>query len=466
MIIIRIVISNKKVQKVFEVERSPIEGEGIIIGAVIFSLILIGFEAFGCTYYGEYNHLSFYENLFSISSKQIFTRSLIFGVSMLAGFVIFVFYNRTLNQSRRINEILDLTSKLSLNFNTEISHELFLQQLFHTGFDIIEEADYGFVSTYQGDMAVIQDVIGHSVELIGFEFKPIVLENSNKIIKSTMTRQLLIKQSNAQQIERINKYLKTSSESLIIILSYKDARTACIVYQKRRGPFHAKTIEVLKILRNIPAAYFSQLNYYKQNQNIFRSIINAIVKILSMHNPYTKEHSENVAKLSMGLAVALGLSSEQTKQIYYTGLVHDIGKILIPRRILDKKDKLTEEEWDLIKKHTNWGYETFSDDEYLSEMALSVLYHHERWDGLGYSGLEKKETPLCARIIAVADAYEAMTSERSYRKAMTREDALTEITDNAGTQFDPEIAKIFVERAEEIITGKIYKDIFELNEIL
>jgi len=127
------------------------------------------------------------------------------------------------------------------------------------------------------------------------------------------------------------------------------------------------------------------------------------------------------------------------------GLLHDIGKIAIDEQILNNPGKLSEDDWNQMKKHPEIGYRILSTVNDMSEMAEYVLAHHERWDGAGYpKGLKGEEIPLKARIIALADAYDAMTSDRAYRKAIDMEAALTEIRKNAGTQFDPKLAEIFV----------------------
>ncbi|MFA6890310.1 MAG: HD domain-containing phosphohydrolase, partial [Bacilli bacterium] len=129
------------------------------------------------------------------------------------------------------------------------------------------------------------------------------------------------------------------------------------------------------------------------------------------------------------------------------GLFHDIGKISIPDSILNKPEKLTDEEYDIIKTHTEVGYQILRAADEYSDLAIHALHHHERWDGKGYpTALEGNDIPLFSRIICVVDAYEAMTADRPYRKRLTKEHAIAEIRKCSGTQFDPKIAKIFIEQ--------------------
>lgn len=128
-------------------------------------------------------------------------------------------------------------------------------------------------------------------------------------------------------------------------------------------------------------------------------------------------------------------------------MLHDIGKIAIEEKTLNKREKLTEDEWEEIKSHPGIGYRILSTVNDMSEIAEYVLCHHEKWDGSGYpKGLKGKEIPLQARIIAIADAYDAMTSERSYRSALPEAVALQELQLKAGIQFDPDITKVFLEK--------------------
>jgi diguanylate cyclase len=138
------------------------------------------------------------------------------------------------------------------------------------------------------------------------------------------------------------------------------------------------------------------------------------------------------------------VSGKELEDLALLATLHDIGKVGVNENILQKPGPLTTEEWLEMRKHTAIGYRIAQNTPELSAVADYILYHHERWDGTGYpKGLKGIEIPLLCRILAVVDAYDAMTNDRSYRKAMTREEAMTEIMRNAGTQFDPQIAEIF-----------------------
>ncbi|MTI71915.1 MAG: HD-GYP domain-containing protein [Firmicutes bacterium] len=176
----------------------------------------------------------------------------------------------------------------------------------------------------------------------------------------------------------------------------------------------------------------------------------SFTNMLEIHDKYTENHSREVANKAKRLAKFLGLNEKDIRDAYWAGIVHDIGKILIPSYILNKKGKLTDDEFFLIKKHPLWGYETLKNSDKLKDISEYVLYHHERWDGFGYPlGLKGDNIPLISQILAVADTWDAMRSNRSYRKALPKKEAIKEIRKNKGTQFSPRVVDVFLENIEK-----------------
>lgn len=178
----------------------------------------------------------------------------------------------------------------------------------------------------------------------------------------------------------------------------------------------------------------------------------ALSKALDSRDTYTSHHSENTARYAVDIAQKMKLSKETCNFIRIGALLHDIGKIGIPKQILNKPGKLSNEEYDLIKTHPSIGYEMIKHVTNFKENGILdiVLYHHERYDGKGYpKGLKGNEIPLVARIVAVADAFDAMTTKRVYRNEHSIEYVLLEILNNKGTQFDPEIVDVFLSQFKE-----------------
>ncbi|MGI5846382.1 MAG: HD domain-containing phosphohydrolase, partial [Alphaproteobacteria bacterium] len=181
------------------------------------------------------------------------------------------------------------------------------------------------------------------------------------------------------------------------------------------------------------------------NKVMTSGIISAFLKLLETHDPYTKDHCSNVAALALQLAKRLKKPGEFSAKLYYAALIHDFGKTIIPKGILNKPEELTDQEYAQIKMHPVYGAEALCQIDQMEEIAAAVRYHHERPDGRGYpAGLKDEEIPLMAKIIVICDSYDAMTNDRPYRKARSHQEALAEIKACAGTQFDPVLVEHFL----------------------
>jgi len=178
--------------------------------------------------------------------------------------------------------------------------------------------------------------------------------------------------------------------------------------------------------------------------------IKAIIHALHEKNPREEEHSNRVSHICRAIGEKLNMKQDELNKLEAISHLHDIGKIAIDENILNKPGKLTDQEWEIIKKHPEIGYRIVLNSSDYADIADDILCHHERFDGKGYPrGLSGKNIPLRARIISLADAYDAMVSERPYRKPLTHQEAIKEIMFHRGTQFDPEIADHFVELFHE-----------------
>jgi diguanylate cyclase (GGDEF)-like protein len=203
---------------------------------------------------------------------------------------------------------------------------------------------------------------------------------------------------------------------------------------------------------------------HEREKHAVQSVL-ALAKILELKDPYTRGHSERARRTAMRVARKLNLPEEEVQEIGFGAVLHDVGKIVIPTEILNKPGSLNEDETRLIRRHPEYGANILGELELLSRVRPIVLHHQERWDGStrgsrpGYpAGLKLDEIPIGSRIIAVVDAYDAMTSNRSYRKAMSREDAVAELKRNSGTQFDPTVVDVFLDVLEEVGTASSVTD--------
>lgn len=190
-----------------------------------------------------------------------------------------------------------------------------------------------------------------------------------------------------------------------------------------------------------------------ENQALFLDIVKTFINIIEEKDKYTYGHSERVTAISIVIAEELGWSAKEIEEIRISALLHDIGKVTVPEDILNKHGKLTEEEFDMIKRHPMSGRNFVKHMKKLDKTLDGIQYHHERYDGKGYpEGLSGADIPLIARVIAVADAYDAMTSDRSYRKSLGEKYAMEELSRNVGIQFDPVVVDAFLQAMKK---GKI-----------
>lgn len=192
---------------------------------------------------------------------------------------------------------------------------------------------------------------------------------------------------------------------------------------------------------------------YTKMRKVYLDTIRALAAAIDAKDPYTKGHSERVAETSVALAQELNLSGRDIESIEYTALLHDIGKIGIADNILGKNSSLTDKEFDKIKEHTVMGAKIIEPVDFLKNSYKAIYHHHEKYNGKGYpDGIRSEKIPMLARIIAVADAYDAMSSDRPYRKKLSHNKILRELEEQSGKQFDPEVVKAlnsFLDRERE-----------------
>ena len=184
------------------------------------------------------------------------------------------------------------------------------------------------------------------------------------------------------------------------------------------------------------------------------SSVAAISQMIDEKDRYTSEHSHRVAEYARLIGAHMGFAGEELDSLYRSALLHDIGKIAVPDAILNKPSRLTDEEFDIMKQHTVWGRKILEGLEFLPQADCGASYHHERFDGTGYPRrVAGEDIPLSARILCVADSFDAMTSDRVYKKAYSVEHALSMMEKQAGRQFDPRLVTVFVDlvRKGEIV---------------
>jgi HD-GYP domain-containing protein (c-di-GMP phosphodiesterase class II) len=207
--------------------------------------------------------------------------------------------------------------------------------------------------------------------------------------------------------------------------------------------------KMLSIVASRATAAIENARLYEDLRATFQQTIEGLAKAIDKMDRYTSGHSDRVAQYAMYLAIRLGLPPDMVETVRQAALMHDIGKIGCVMN-LNKPGKLTQDEYEIFQKHPAYGKDILDPIKFLNPLIPGVYLHHERWDGRGYPlGLKGQDVPLIARIIAVADTYDAMTSDRAYRRALPHEVALNEIERCSGSQFDPDVSGNFTEGIDE-----------------
>ncbi len=222
-----------------------------------------------------------------------------------------------------------------------------------------------------------------------------------------------------------------------------------------RKPFAAEVLKLrvrhlLDLIRLQKDLHGEVVRKTKEIESLSIHVIQTLADVIDAKDAYTHGHSRRVAQYSREIAKRYGYSDEHQEEIYIMGLLHDVGKIGVRDDVINKTDRLTDEEYNMIKQHPAWGAKILANISEMPGLTVGARGHHERYDGKGYpDGLKGEEIPEEARIIAVADAYDAMTSDRSYRRSRTQEFVRNEMVSGSGTQFDEKFSKIMIEMIDE-----------------
>lgn len=302
---------------------------------------------------------------------------------------------------------------------------------------------YNILTAHNGLEAL--DVVkehGNEISLIVSDQKMPQMEGTEFLKK--------VRETNPQ----IVKILLTGHVDTDIIVS---AINDCELFQYILKPFEPEELKIA--VENGIEKYSMASNnkmFYNELRELLYKTIRAISNALDTKDAYTNGHSLRVTLYSMILARELNLDEAYMEDIEIAGLLHDIGKIAMPRNILCKNGRLTDDEFLVMKSHPVRGEKIVFNIKKLQTISEWVKTHHEKWDGTGYpDGLKGEEIPLPGRIIALADTYDAMTSTRPYRTALSHETAISEINRCAGTQFDPKLAKLFVSLSDKIDEARL-----------
>ncbi len=340
--------------------------------------------------------------------------------------------------NNNMNHLFDLSMKMLSPIGYEDRE--FIKRIFKIASSISQGSNFG--SAYIID--------NHEIEFIdsfGLGLKELnEIKSEIKMCKNSPEKIVLYRYS----------YLKTIKESIYVGI-YQDKKLvggfSLHIDNDSKKTYNEDIISRIQMVQTFSNGLYRIKKYEDYKLILQNDIVQSFITALEFHDNYTKGHSDLVAVYSMQIGRELKLEKHQLEDLYWAALMHDIGKIIIPINILNKTGKLSDSEFDLIKKHPKIGFEIISKSETLKKIAKYVLFHHERWDGMGYPNkLKGNEIPLLSQIISVADSWHAMTSERPYKDKLNKEEAIKELIRNRGTQFSPNIVDTFIKILEKNIS--------------
>lgn len=338
----------------------------------------------------------------------------------------------TLNKYREINLLYNLSEKMGSTFEAKEISQIALEEA--TRLINSTKAEISVFSKDRKRLEKVVELNKHS-STINDE----ALNNYINTVLDEGTGQI------------INCLENNSSESMVCTpLKVKDKTLGVIsISNSNNIIYDSEDLKLLNAIATQAAIALDNTNLYESIRDTFLQTIEALIETIEKKDSYTAGHARRVAVYSISIGEELGLNRSELTKVRLAALLHDIGKIGIQDKILLKNSRLTGEEYEVIKKHPVYGAEILENIDQLKDIVPSVRGHHERYDGKGYpDGKKGDEIPLIARIIAVADAFDAMTSHRPYISNKEKEQALNEIYKNINTQFDPVVVEAFLKRAK------------------
>lgn len=284
------------------------------------------------------------------------------------------------------------------------------------------------------------------------DFAPNTLDGYTELIQAVRSERKLRMENNLENTEfaefEVDKVPGTKlRNTLAMPLKTPDKLLGIIQVANKlnQGKYSSEDIDLLNILSSQLAFVIQNADLFSNLQKAYIDTLSALTGAIDAKDSYTRGHSERVTELSIKLAEECNVPSSEIENIKLGGLLHDIGKIGIPEAVLNKPGRLNDEEFNIIKSHPDLGLHILGKVEFLEHIVPIIRHHHERYDGKGYpGGLKGDNIPLLARIVSVVDTFDAMTTNRPYRKALTIEESLVEIDRCSGSQFDPDIAAKFI----------------------
>lgn len=339
--------------------------------------------------------------------------------------------------------------RLGLAINSTIEVESLYQLVVKTTMETLQ-AQIGYIILYDSERSELKvtNLVGHGAPLPDETRLPMRERGVSAWVIQNRRALLIADINQAPEFDRFSA-LGYERKSLIcapLMVKGDIIGTVTVVNKLNNSTYNHEELELLSTIAAQASIAMKNAKLYDEQQKTYLNTIQALVSAIEASDSYTRGHSERVTRLSLALARRLELPQNRLKVIERAAILHDIGKIGIDLSLLHKEAHLTEEDVAELQQHPTIGMKILEPIEFLHDVRLCIGQHHERYDGLGYPNqLTADELLLESRILAIADSFDAMTSNRPYRKALETELAIKELDDNAGTQFDPELVPIFIE---------------------
>jgi HD-GYP domain-containing protein (c-di-GMP phosphodiesterase class II) len=313
-------------------------------------------------------------------------------------------------------------------------------------------ADACLVSLVDEDQNTLRDVAASVVSpvrlsTVAEEYKLSDYPVTEWVIDTGQWVEISVSDARSDAAER--DFLKQLGFARVLITRFTvegEVKGTIEVYRMLDLPFRKDATRQIDVLSSFAANIHTRLQLADSLEMSYTKTMEALVSALEARDPYTEAHAGRITELAMALSVAMQLSGEHRRAVKLGSILHDVGKIGIPDAILRKPGELTDEEWQVMRTHAIVGEKMLRGVDFLGPALPVIRHHHERWDGTGYpDGIRGGDIPIGARIVAVCDSFDAMTSDRPYRRAMPIQDAFGELLSCAGTQFDPKCAALLVD---------------------
>lgn len=304
------------------------------------------------------------------------------------------------------------------------------------------------------DEPLVLEVITRMIKEFGYECKAVTSGEEALLALDTDTPDLVlldIKMPGMDGItvlSRIKKREDLGYIPVIMLTSLGGREEKVTAFSIGADDFIVKPAEKTDLLARIKA-HLRLKDYIRELENA-EQVLFVIASVIELKDKYTEDHTNRVKEISLKIGKNLGLTPKELEDLKKGALLHDIGKVAIPDQILQKREPLTEEEWEIIKSHVIIGEKICSKLKSLRGALPIIRHHHERWDGKGYpDGLKEHNIPFLAQIVSVADAYDSMRFDRPYRKKLNKEEIIKEFDKNKGKQFSPTLADLIIQLIEE-----------------